>query len=165
MSFGQPTCLPWFSSAPPGKCKDSSVASYNLTLSFAAAWLYDPGKYWLCLVSWFPYLSLGALEFCDLITYGLLLLDRSWGWHKGSIHISPQVGVYLGWSLSCHLSYHPCLLSIQRELVVGFLPHQQQAGSVLLPFPDLTQQALQRRSKQTGLARPGQEIQNKRGLL
>ena len=68
-----------------------------------------------------------------------------------------------GWGLFSHPS-HPHPLS-RAELAAGFLRLRQQAGGVLLPFPDLTRQTLQRRSKQTGLVRPGQEVQNKGGLL
>lgn len=74
-----------------------------------------------------------------------------------------------GWGLSRLVirppPSHPLPPLHAAELIVGFLWLRQQAGGVLLPFPDLTQQALQRRSKQTGLARPSQEIQNKGGLL
>lgn len=103
------------------------------------------------------------LEFWDL---NICMSCFCWAGPEAGIGVKdtlPRLGfVQAGHSSSPH---HPLPPLHAAELIVGFLWLRQQAGGVLLPFPDLTQQALQRRSKQTGLARPSQEIQNKGGLL
>ena len=102
--------------------------------------------------SWFLHLAPGILQCQDLNTYG------SFCWAGPEAGVTAEGTVSPGWGLSSRPS-RPHPLSPR-----SWLP-ATQAGGVLLPFPDLTGQTLQRRSKQTGLVRPGQEVQNKGGLL
>ena len=66
-----------------------------------------------------------------------------------------------GWGLS----FRPRIPTPSHRSWLPAAPTTGGRCSPALPFPDLTGQTLQRQSKQTGLVRPGQEVQNKGGLL